>query len=125
MDVHLPGSYVDRVVPATVGKRIEFTTLRQQQESPSSASGIATQKRRERIARRSAKELKAGGYCNLGVGMPFLAANFLEPGVHVWLQSENGILGVCPYPDEDQLDASGALINCLRHIDTNVQPGTS
>ena len=60
---------------------------------------------RERIAKRAAKEIKDGFYVNLGVGMPTLVTEFLEPGVRVWLQSENGILGMGPYPTKDKLDA--------------------
>lgn len=122
MDVDLPGIYVDRIVPATVDKQIEFMTLAPEpeaeaesqsgsgNESDSSTSTTASGKdaakaRREKIARRAAKELKDGYYCNLGVGMPVLAANYTEPGVNVWLQSENGILGMGPYPTRDQVDA--------------------
>ena len=123
MDVDLPGIYVDRVVQATVEKKIELLTVRDDPTPPSppptpsssSASSdagsdavpakSAARLRRERIARRAAKELKDGYYCNLGVGMPVLAANFLPEGTNVWLQSENGILGMGPYPTRDQVDA--------------------
>lgn len=107
MDVDLPGIYVDRIVPATVDKQIEFMTL---SEDKSAASDVPVHKdeaklRREKIAKRASRELKDGYYCNLGVGMPVLAANYTEPGVNVWLQSENGILGMGPYPTKDQVDA--------------------
>jgi 3-oxoacid CoA-transferase len=108
-EVDLPGIYVDRIVPATAEKQIEITVLKE--EPASSSSSEAPQKkdpariRRELIARRAAKELKDGFYCNLGVGMPVLAASYLAPGTNVWLQSENGILGMGPYPTAEQVDA--------------------
>lgn len=115
-EIDLPGIYVDRVVPATAEKRIEFTVLKEKAQPGSSSDDAPTSTeartdkdparvRRERIARRAAKELKDGFYCNLGVGMPVLAASYLAPGTNVWLQSENGILGMGPYPTPDQVDA--------------------
>lgn len=106
MDVDLPGIYVDRIVPATVEKKIEFVTLREESNSNEvPAKKDAARLRREKIAKRAALELKDGYYCNLGVGMPVLAASFLPEGVNVWLQSENGILGMGPYPTQEEVDA--------------------
>jgi 3-oxoacid CoA-transferase len=77
-----------------------------------------TANKRERIVRRAAKEFKNGMYANLGIGMPMLAPNFVDPSVEVMLQLENGILGLGPYPkkgseDPDLINAGKETVTLL------------
>ncbi|CAE1326336.1 OXCT [Acanthosepion pharaonis] len=121
-DIHLPHIFVQRVIQGEqYEKRIERLRLRKPEDSeakPLSASA----KLRERIIKRVAVEFTDGMYVNLGIGMPMLASNFIKPGLTVHMQSENGILGLGPFPLPGEEDAD--LINAGKETVTNI-PGSS
>ncbi|KAL2871041.1 succinyl-CoA:3-ketoacid-coenzyme A transferase 1 mitochondrial precursor [Aspergillus lucknowensis] len=108
-EIHLQAIYVNKVIQSTEKKQIEkLTFAKDPSEMLQAGSGEATA-RRERIVKRAAKEFRDGMYVNLGIGMPLIAPSYLPEGVEVFLQAENGILGLGGYPQPGQEDPD--LIN--------------
>jgi len=119
-DVHIPGVYIQRVVKgASYEKRIERLTVFKEPTSSSAAALSPAAEKRNLIIKRAACEFKNGMYANLGIGMPMLASNYIPEGMSITLQSENGVLGLGPFPREGEEDAD--LINAGKETVTVVE----
>lgn len=117
-EIHVPGIYVQRIFQGKdYQKRIEHRTTTDDLLHLS-----VLDSKKEIIAKRLALEIKDGDYVNLGIGIPTMVANYIPKGMRVILQSENGLLGIGPFPKENQVDPE--LINAGKQTITMI-PGAS
>ncbi|MEA5461097.1 3-oxoacid CoA-transferase [Arcicella sp. LKC2W] len=123
-EVQLPGIYVQRIFKGSqYTKKIEQRMVTEQNRNEQNLEKLQTLGiSKKQIAQRIAKEIKDGYYVNLGIGIPTLVANYLSPQINVVLQSENGLLGIGPFPNESEIDAD--FINAGKQTIT-LQKGAS
>ncbi|XP_074640567.1 succinyl-CoA:3-ketoacid coenzyme A transferase 1, mitochondrial-like [Tubulanus polymorphus] len=122
-DVHIQSIYVKRIIKGDrYEKRIERLIHSKDPEKDGDKPKSPAEVTREKIIKRAALEFKDGMYANLGIGMPMMASSHIKPGITVHLQSENGVLGLGPYPRPGKEDAE--LINAGKETVT-VLPGCS
>ena len=125
-DIHVSGIYVQRIFQGKkYQKRIEQRTISKPEavvEPKKSANTEGYGLDKNQIAQRISQELKDGFYVNLGIGIPTLVANYIPKNMNVVLQSENGLLGIGPFPTDDKVDAD--LINAGKQTVT-MQAGSS
>lgn len=123
-EIHVPGIYVQRIFEGKdYEKRIEQRTIKTADgtaENPLFQHGVGLSK--FGIAKRISKEIQDGYYVNLGIGIPTLVANYIPKNINVMLQSENGLLGIGPFPTEKDLDPD--LINAGKQT-VSMLPGSS
>ncbi|MEA5405826.1 3-oxoacid CoA-transferase [Arcicella sp. DC2W] len=126
-EIHTPGIYVQRIFQGeNYQKRIEQRTISiptsTAKEEKTTAVSTAKGLDKNQIAKRIAHEIKDGDYVNLGIGIPTLVANYIPENISVVLQSENGLLGIGPFPTEEAIDPD--LINAGKQTIT-MQAGSS
>jgi 3-oxoacid CoA-transferase len=122
-EIHVPSIYVQRIFEGkNYEKRIEQKMILSRSENEQNLFDFGKGLTKYGIAKRISTEIKNNSYVNLGIGIPTLVANYISPDINVVLQSENGLLGIGPFPEENQVDAD--LINAGKQTVTMI-PGSS